>query len=247
MVRTNPLRPVVFGPDLPDGCAGLRLQDGRIALIDIENAARFSDFNWHAARGSLVLRTARLNGMCFKVWLHKEVLGVGRDTLVDHINGDALDNRAANLRIATPQQNSWNRRKNSVARPYKGVSPEPSAPHLWRAEIGIDGAKRHLGSFDTAEDAARAYDFAAVAAFGEFSRLNFPGEALVKPAAHVAQVARGERLPHSRFTEEDVRDIRKKHVAGATMRRLAKDYGVSFGAIHGIITRRTWRHVAEAA
>lgn len=110
-----------------------------------------------------------------RLYMHR-VLVPGA-TLVDHINGDGLDNRRANLRRATPAQNSRNMRP--LATPtssrFKGVARQPrSAINPWRAYIRINGRSSWLGVFPTQEEAARAYDAAARKHFGEFARLNFP-------------------------------------------------------------------------
>ena len=92
-----------------------------------------------------------------------------RPHIVDHINGDKVDDRIENLRPASRSQNNTN------SKPYtdtglKGVS-------FWgkkfRATISLDGAKKHIGMFDTAEEAARAYDDEALRYFGEFAYFNF--------------------------------------------------------------------------
>lgn len=87
---------------------------------------------------------------------------------VDHRNGDGLDNRRANLRPATAAQNAANQQL-SIANTtgYKGVSLYRNG--RFRASI----QRRHLGYFDTAADAARAYDAAALDLFGDFAHLNF--------------------------------------------------------------------------
>lgn len=94
---------------------------------------------------------------------------------VDHINGNGLDNRRTNLRPATRAQNSANAhmgRNNTSG--YKGVSLH-KASGLWRAYIGGGGRTRvELGLFTTPEEAALAYDEAAVARWGEYARPNFP-------------------------------------------------------------------------
>lgn len=96
---------------------------------------------------------------------------------IDHINGDPSDNRLTNLRLATHSQNMANRRPNANSKhsAFKGVCKALKTGH-WTAQINTGGVQCHLGSFETEEDAARAYDAAAVSRYGEYARLNFPEE-----------------------------------------------------------------------
>lgn len=98
--------------------------------------------------------------------------------VLDHINGDTLDNRIVNLRDADLNQNSQNRRAVSLSG-YKGVQAEKSTANPWKASIRVRGKLSHLGMFKTAEQAAEAYDAAALMHFGEFAKLNFPVEVAV--------------------------------------------------------------------
>jgi hypothetical protein len=99
--------------------------------------------------------------------------------LVDHVDGDKLNNRRRNLRIATPRQNMHNQVRPLRKRPYKGIY-RSSTGTPWTAQISIPrkgsgaGKTIALGRFETAEEAARAYDAAALEHFGEFAALNFP-------------------------------------------------------------------------
>jgi hypothetical protein len=95
------------------------------------------------------------------------------DLLVDHINGNGLDNRRANLRLATSAQNNYNRRITSRrTSKYKGVDYHASK-RAYRARITVDKKKIFLGHFPDESSAARAYDVAAKKHHKEFAALNF--------------------------------------------------------------------------
>jgi hypothetical protein len=84
---------------------------------------------------------------------------------IDHINRNPLDNRKANLRIATPSQNNANQ---DTSRKYKGAYKNAKGT-TWSAKL----CGKHLGNFSTELDAAKAYDAAAIQKYGEFAKLNF--------------------------------------------------------------------------
>lgn len=88
---------------------------------------------------------------------------------VDHVNGDTLDNRRINLRWATPRANAMNKTKVWGAVPYKGVSRYGDR---YKATITLNRRMRHLGMFNTPEEASEAYNAAAVDLFGEYACLN---------------------------------------------------------------------------
>ncbi|MHC4207804.1 MAG: HNH endonuclease, partial [Planctomycetota bacterium] len=93
--------------------------------------------------------------------------------IVDHINGNGLDNRRANLRLATVAQNAWNSKKRNPRSGYKGVW-FAADKGLWRAAIVCHGRRIHIGYFTDKIAAARAYDAAARKYYKEFARPNFP-------------------------------------------------------------------------
>ena len=94
--------------------------------------------------------------------------------IVDHINGNPQDNRLSNLRIVTEIDNQRNMRLPSHnTSGFKGVSFRKDRGK-YRAYISIHNKTKHLGSFESAENAARAYDDAARFYFGEYASLNFP-------------------------------------------------------------------------
>ena len=105
--------------------------------------------------------------------LHRVVLGlVPGDPAVDHINGDGLDNRRENLRLATKAQNGMNQAKTHGVSQFKGVYWD-KVNRKWVAQVRAGAKVRFLGRFDSEEDAAQAYDAAAREAFGEYARTNF--------------------------------------------------------------------------
>lgn len=148
----------------------IRNVGGHLVLIDRSDLARFGCYPWHVHRGYVFAEIAGKRRR-----LHRLILDVPEGLLTDHINGNPLDNRRANLRLATTAQNAWNMRKHRGESVYKGVSNSRShkGPKHWRARIRHHGREILLGYFATEIEAARAYDEAARRLFGEFAFTNF--------------------------------------------------------------------------
>jgi len=110
-------------------------------------------------------------GKC--VYMHREIMQPPPGLVVDHINGDTLDNRRCNLRVCTTLQNTQNRKTGKKARRgYKGVQPKRDR---WSARIRVEKEELNLGIWDTQEEAAMAYDMAARYYHSQFCQTNFPG------------------------------------------------------------------------
>lgn len=146
---------------------------GGVLLVDKEDEERVRQVKWSLTRGSGGGWYAR-NPSPEYGYLARWLLGCPKGFVVDHKNGNPLDNRRENLRVATFQQNLWNRRTGKTFRraaKYKGVYPDHGR---WRARITCNGKHYGLGQYGTQLEAAFAYDAAAVRLFGEFAAPNFP-------------------------------------------------------------------------
>ena len=115
------------------------------------------------------------DGSYSSLYLHQFVwrlAGKPKTRIVDHRDGNPLNNSELNLRNASDNDNARNRKRQSNnTSGFAGVTRKGSR---YRAQIKISGHKTHIGYFATADEAARAYDQAASLHFGEFASLNFP-------------------------------------------------------------------------
>jgi hypothetical protein len=154
---------------------------GLTAVADAKFASEIGCFNWSRLGTRSNLQYAAGSGASPHL-LHRFVWFLEHGYVpekLDHRDRNGLDCRLRNLRPASAVENNWNskRRADNVSG-YKGVKPERrSVRSPWRADIhNAVGKQLYLGSFATAEAAARAYDRAARRLFGEFAVLNFPDE-----------------------------------------------------------------------
>jgi hypothetical protein len=147
----------------------ITLTRGMVALVDDEDFGAVSSRKW-GARCSNGLWYAR-SGRGGKIAMHHFIMGSSE--IIDHRDGNGLNNQRSNLRRATQAQNMGNRAKHKTASSsrYKGVCRHRNK---WRATIALAGYRKHIGCFVKEEHAARAYDANARAFFGEFACVNFP-------------------------------------------------------------------------
>ena len=148
---------------------------------DDEDEQLISQHTWHinkrSDRQTPYARTNIFNGEKYKaVLLHRLLLDLtDLHILVDHKDGNGLNNQRGNLRLSNNTQNAQNARVQSVfSSDYKVVSFRDNVNKPWRSRIMVNGKNIHLGVYSNQEVAARAYDTAARGYFGEFALLNFP-------------------------------------------------------------------------
>jgi hypothetical protein len=155
------------------------LTRGKYAIVEPEDFEHLSKYKWFAQQGQRTFYAVRRiqqerGGKQKAILMHREIMKAGNEEFCDHINHNGLDNRKANLRLATRSQNAWNRRKSKVKSrsKYKGVSWY-NKDERWSVRIQVNRKQKFLGIFADEVEAAKAYDRAAQKYFGEFAELNF--------------------------------------------------------------------------
>ena len=177
------------------------LGDGLSAMVDASDYEWLNRFTWRAtSKDSKGYAFRKAGGRI--VLMHRAIMEPPKGMVVDHINGNRMDDRRCNLRICTPLQNGWNRRSTGGTSRFKGVHLDRRSGK-WIARIRYLGRTIRIGSFDDEVQAARAYDRMAMKLFGEFAYLNFPGECPKhveeKEAGRMAPVdSKARRLRHAR-------------------------------------------------
>lgn len=160
----HPIRTLIDGGN---GTFLVRMAHGKgFAVIDAADAVAVGQYNWKRGHRSSPYAFTRLEDGRI-VSLHRLLLA--SVPLIDHVNGDGLDCRRANMRPATAQQNAANRRRPLPSSGYWGVTFHRQT-RRWQAH----GAHRYIGLFDSVVDAAIAHDAAVLRAYGEFAVTNYP-------------------------------------------------------------------------
>jgi hypothetical protein len=151
----------------------IELSKGQVAVVDDESFMELAQYNWCiSAVGYAVRRKKFPDGSVKVVYMHRELMCAQKGQEVDHINGNRLDNRRENLRLATRSQNAKNvGKKPSNKSGFKGVHKH-GRNNSWVAQISVENKMIHLGSFKTPEEAALAYNAAAQRLHGEFANFN---------------------------------------------------------------------------
>jgi hypothetical protein len=156
------------------------LTQGKVAIIDDHNIDLILRHTWCAHRhGKKFYAVTNYRnpetGKIISLYMHRLIKGVNdRFTLVDHRDNCGLNNQEHNLRSCTQAQNLANRGTTRISTSgFKGVTWD-KARNKWKTAITSNGKMVNLGRFDNIEDAAKAWDTAAIIHHKEFAFLNFP-------------------------------------------------------------------------
>lgn len=130
-------------------------------LVDTEDCGWLSEHKWHLSQNGYAVRGTRRGGrraQSFLLKMHREILGLmpGDPRESDHVNGDRLDNRRANLRAVTKSENQQNvvgARRGAISK-FRGVSWHAKNKN-WRVEVQVNKVRHGLGSFASEEEAGR--------------------------------------------------------------------------------------------
>lgn len=157
------------------------LTKGFFATVDAGDYEWLSQWKWcistlgYAMRG-LYLGGGAKNPKNKTIWMHRFIMNTPKELFTDHINMDKLDNRRCNLRVCTKSENAYNQKpRKQTTSQYKGVHFFTQMGHLnkpWLAYITVNKKRTYLGYYKTEEEAALAYNIAAMKYHGNFAKLN---------------------------------------------------------------------------
>jgi hypothetical protein len=157
------IRPIRVDGDV----AYVTLTQGHVAIIDAVDVPLVDGVNWHFDKGKASKGYAKNRKM---LYMHRVILNCADYMQADHIDGDGLNNRRCNLREATHSQNQRNQRRSKInTSGLKGACFHIRASK-WQAIIKVNGRSKHLGYFNTPEEAHAAYCEASDKYHGEFGR-----------------------------------------------------------------------------
>jgi hypothetical protein len=160
----------------------IKLTQGKEALVDDEYFEELNRYKWCCDSNGYAVRVITIQPQNKKLGIKRKQKTIKMHRIInnttegfdtDHINGNKLDNRKSNLRVATKQQNIRNRKTNSSNNTsgFKGVFWN-KVNNKCKAQIRHNNQSIYLGYFDTAKEAAIAYNTKASELFQEFARLN---------------------------------------------------------------------------
>jgi len=151
----------------------LKRKDGNdyFTIIDDGDYKLISEYKWHANINDYKTYAYAYNpGTPTTIYMHRLIMDATNGQMIDHINGNGLDNRKENLRLCTNSQNQANRGANKNSQ--SGLKGLRFRYGKWQARIKFNRKEIHLGAFSSKTEAAKAYEEKAVEFFGEYAKTN---------------------------------------------------------------------------
>lgn len=128
-----------------------KLANGAEAMVDEEDFALLNRFRWSLDSDGYAVSAG------YRYKMHRIITAAPKKRIVDHINHNKLDNRKLNLRLVSPRESSYNHNQPIGSSGFRGVNRSKSGKR-WEACISINNKQVYLGTYDTPEEAAKAYD-----------------------------------------------------------------------------------------
>jgi len=155
--------------------------EGKFMLLDSADVHHFEGRGlFFGSHGYAVISRKKIHLLA-----HRVILGAQKSQVIDHINGNRLDNRRVNLRFCTTAQNAANVSKREN-RDHKGVFWDKSRS-IWRVFLQVEDKMVYLGSFEDAQKGSEVYDAAALQSFGAFAKPNDPNAPTAYASAYLAE------------------------------------------------------------
>lgn len=158
--------------------AYVTLTKGYVAVIDAADVHLVERHTWKVSHDTRDGRSRTVYAIChgnsdgrrFTLRMHRLLVDASKSDVVDHKDGDGLNNCRANLRVATPSENRFNQRcRSDSSSGVKGVHWDKGRGK-WQVKIKANGRAVHLGRFDDMEAAAAAYAAASAKLHGDYGR-----------------------------------------------------------------------------
>lgn len=151
----------------------IKLSQNMYAKVDEDDFKSLSKIKWYASKGHRNNYYAKNIFKRKSLFMHRYIMKARRGQIIDHINGDTLDNRRSNLRLVTPSQNNANQRPSftKTKSQLKGVYFLKNGNRLkkWYSRIQINNKDYFLGYFLTENEAYNAYRKKHIGAYGKYS------------------------------------------------------------------------------
>lgn len=150
----------------------IKLPKGKYAIVDDNDYKWLNKLNWYACRYNRTFYVRRNKSYCDVMYMHRLILNAPKNKLVDHIDGNGLNNQRSNLRLCNHRQNLSNQklRKDNKSG-FKGVFWNKRTKK-WIANITTNYKSKRIGYFSNKKEAVKAYNQHAIIKHGKFARLN---------------------------------------------------------------------------